>query len=102
MGHAVRIDQHAVTAALQTRSERPFMDVLARLLGTEPDPETIRDFACRHPDRWVHAVAILAGLTGFQRDSTSTDGNLALQISRMSDSELERRLAEAEAQLKLR
>jgi hypothetical protein len=98
MGHAVRIDQRAVTSALQARSQRLFTDVLAQLLGTEPDPAAISDFARRHPDRWAHAVAMFAGLAGFSRDG-ATDGNVALQISRMSDSELERRLAEAEAQL---
>jgi hypothetical protein len=99
MGHAVRIDQRAVTEALRARSRRPFTDVLARLLGAEPDPRTISDFAARHPDRWVRAVALFAGLAGFTRDSVTSDG---LALSRMSDSELERRLAEAEAQLKVR
>jgi hypothetical protein len=99
MGHVVRIDQHAVTAALRARSQRPITDVLARLIGDDPDPEAVSDFAARHPDRWAHAVAIFAGLAGFSRDS-GADGSLALRISRMPDSELERRLADAEAQLK--
>jgi hypothetical protein len=55
MGHVVRIDQRAVTTALQARSQRPFTDVLAQLLGADPDPEAISDFAARHPDRWAKA-----------------------------------------------
>jgi hypothetical protein len=101
MGHVVHIDQHAVTAALRARSQRPFTDVLARLIGADPDPAAISDFARRHPDRWGHAVAVFAGLAGFHRDR-SADGSLGLRLSRMSDSELERRLAEAEAQVNRR
>jgi hypothetical protein len=101
MGHVVRIDQHAVSVALQARSQRPFLDVLARVLGAGPDPSALREFASRHPDRWAHAVAIIAGLAGYSSGGV-TDASVGLRISRMSDAELERRLAEVEGQLKPR
>ena len=101
MGHVVRIDQRAVTGALQARSQQPFVDVLARVLGAGPDPSALREFTSRHPDRWAHAVAIIAGLAGYSSGS-ATDASLGLQISRMSDAELDRRLAEVEGQLKPR
>ena len=101
MGHVVRIDQRAVSGALQARSQRPFVEVLARVLGAGPDPGALREFASRYPDRWVHAVAIIAGLAGYSSGSV-TDASLGLQVCRISDAELERRLAEVEGQLKPR
>ncbi len=95
-------DREAIRRQLEAMSRDPFMRELSVLLGQAPDPEKVKDFANRYPDRWAQAVAIFARVGGFS-DKVEVRADLTnrvLEIQQMSDSELMRRLAEAEARLR--
>ncbi len=99
MGHPVRISGSEVAAALEARSREPFRDTLVSLLAAEPDPEAIKAFADKYPDRWAQAVAIFAKLGGYH-DKLKVDTSIAVNVSRMSDAELLNRSAQVQALLK--
>ena len=98
MGHPVRIPESSISAALHARSQKPFTDVLAVLIGALPDPKAMQFFADRYPHKWAQAVAIFAKLAGYH-DKIEVKGNIALDISRMSDVELMGRLSEMDERL---
>ena len=98
MGHRVTIRGDHVAAALEARSREPFTDVLAQFMVAMPDPEAIKAFADKHPDRWAHAVATFGRLAGYH-DKLRVDTSVAGAVSRMSDMELMQRLAEVQARL---
>jgi hypothetical protein len=89
-------DAEAIRNQLAAMSREPFLRELSVLLGQAPDPEKIKEFANKCPDRWSQAVAIFARAAGFS-DKHEIDTGLAgrvAQIQQMSDSELLARLAE--------
>ena len=92
MGHPVRIPESSISAALHARSREPFTDVLTALIGARPDPKALKFFADRYPHKWAQAVAIFARLAGYH-EKMEVKGNIALDISGMSDAELMERLA---------
>ena len=98
MGHVVPIRGDHVSAALEARSRKPFVDVLAQFMTAMPDPEAIKAFAERHPDRWAQAVAVFGRLAGFH-DKLQVDTSIAVDVSRMSDAELIDQLAEFQVEL---
>ena len=98
MGHPVRISGTEIAAALEARSREPFRDTLVSLLAAEPDPEAIKTFADRHPDRWAQTVAIFGRLAGYH-DKLRVDTSIAVNVSRMSDAELLNRSAQVQALL---
>ena len=99
MGHPVRISGAEVAAALEARSREPFSDILASILAAEPDPEAIKTFADKYPDRWAQTVAIFGRLAGYH-DKLQVDTSIAVNVLRMSDAELLDRNAQVQALLK--
>ena len=95
MGHPVRIPESSISAALHARSREPFTDVLTALIGARPDPKALKFFAVRYLHKWAQAVAIFARLAGYH-EKMEVKGNIALDISGMSDAELMERLAHLE------
>jgi hypothetical protein len=98
MGHPVRIPESSISAALHARSQKPFTDVLAALIGALPDPKAIKFFANRYPHKWAQAVATFARLAGYH-EKIEVKGNIALDFSGMSDVELIERLARLEGRV---
>ena len=77
---------------LEQFSRTPFRDVVAHILQCRPDPLSIFEWACKHPDRWANAVAVFAKLGGFvdQQEISLT----LVDPSQMSDAQLLQRLVE--------
>lgn len=57
-----------ITQALSEQWRAPFLDLLAVFIESAPDPEVLREWASRHPDRYVEALEDLACLAGFSVD----------------------------------
>ena len=81
---------------LSAQARAPFRRVLAELIGARPTPEAVRRFADKYPDRWAQAVSIMGGLAGYERGVVEVN---VFNIKGLSDADLDRRLAEVEAQL---
>ncbi len=71
----------------------PFKDVLAHMLGAEPDSKSIKRFARAYPDRWSNTIAVFARLAGYN-DKMQIEASLLMGITKMSDSELDQALHE--------
>lgn len=70
---------------------RPFLDLLAEWLECSPDPEAIKKFAEKYPDRYAGAIRQLAQIGGFtEKREVSVD--VHMNIRHMSDSQIEDRL----------
>ncbi len=98
MGHPVRISGAEVAAALRAYSREPFHDILASLLAAQPDPEAVKEFARKYPDRWAQAVAIFGRLAGFS-EKIKVETNITLKVAGMSDAGLLNRLDQVQALL---
>jgi hypothetical protein len=79
----------ALFRALQRYDRTAFFEVLGLALDCGPTPEALRDFADTYPDRWGTLVKALAGVAGFTTDRTEA---VTLDLSKLSDSQLEERL----------
>lgn len=75
---------------LRAYDRTPFLDMLQALLEAQPDPEVLKEFARKSPDKFMQATKIAAGLGGFQEAST-IDLNLR-RPEDLSDMELEARI----------
>ena len=91
MGHPVPMRGDEIALALEAKSRQPFREILARILDAEPTPEAMREFAKKSPDRWAQAIAIFGRLGGFN-DKLEVESTVLLDVSRMSDAELQVRL----------
>ncbi len=98
MGHPVQISGAEVAAALRAYSREPFHDILASLLAAQPDPEAVKEFARKYPDRWAQAVAIFGRLAGFS-EKIKVETNITLKVAGMSDAGLLDRLEQVRALL---
>jgi hypothetical protein len=73
---------------------------LAEWLECSPDPEDIKKFASKYPDRYAGAIRQLAQIGGFtEKREVSVD--VHVNIRTMSDSQLEDRLKALTSELKL-
>ena len=89
-----------LTAQLRRYDRTPFLDVLAQMLEHRPTPEALQRFADRDPGRWAAAVTSLARVAGFsERSEVAVD--VTTDLSRLSDSQLEARLREGFARLRI-
>jgi hypothetical protein len=80
-----------VRAYIGSFSREPFQRQLAKFLQCAPDRQSIIAFAKRNPDKWAKTVQIFASLSGYA-DKMEIDINM--NISQMSDTQIEARLAE--------
>lgn len=74
------------------------MDVLAEFLASSPSPEAIKAFADRHPDKWAGAMASVARIAGYT-EKTEINQSLHITVGKMSDSQVEDRLRQLQAQI---
>lgn len=88
-----RFDGDEIRAHIQALSREPFREVLGRLLEAEPDPEKVKAFAERYPDRWSQAVTMMSRLSGFT-EKTAVDHRHIVAIGQLSDSQLLAQLEE--------
>jgi hypothetical protein len=87
MANDKKIDLEQIEADIMNLCRSPFKAELSRVLGCQPDEESIRGFAKRQPDRYYQAVCILGKLAGFS-DKLEVEGNLNMKMKAMSDMEL--------------
>jgi hypothetical protein len=87
-------------AQLSLYDRKPFLDLLAEWLECSPDPEAIKAFSEKYPDRYAGAIRQLAQIGGFtEKREISVD--VHVNIRQLSDSQLEDRLAALQEKLKL-
>lgn len=86
-------ERNETIEALRQLRRDPFRDKLADLLDSGPDPEAIKEFAQKYPDRWAQACAIMGRLGGYT-EKTETTHNLNVTIAHLSDAEVLERLAQ--------
>lgn len=79
-------------------SRQPFLDILAYLTGTIPDPVRLQEFANQYPDRWANACSTFAKLAGYSEKMEIT-GNIHLDVSVMGDAQLMQELEQVEKKL---
>lgn len=93
--------REAIERELEQLDRSSFRRILADYLGYAPTPKAIARLAEKQPDRWIQGLTMLAQLAGFKRDTVEINNNI-LVVQQMSDSELRKRLADAQqAQLEL-
>ena len=81
------------------RGERTvFAQILGALVGAVPTRERLQEWGAKHPDRLFYSMKLLAGLTGYS-EKVELAGDLARQIGKLSDVEVQRRLSEIEGQM---
>jgi len=85
---------------LRAYDRTPFLDVLALFLECTPDEASIRAFAERSPEKFVTSLATLGGVAGFTQ-KTEIHNSVNVNVSRMSDSQIEDKLDELMAELKM-
>ena len=88
-----------LNAEIQNLSKAPFRQILAEMLGCKPDPESLKEFANKAPDRWAQAVIIMAKNAGYE-SKTTVEHNFSIVIGQMSDSQLFAELRKTEEDLK--
>jgi len=98
--HQPRWTGDELRSQLALYDRRPFLDLLAEWLECSPDPEDIKIFASKYPDRYAGAIRQLAQIGGFtEKREVSVD--VHVNIRTMSDSQLEDRLKALTTQLRL-
>jgi len=88
-----RLRERRLRRLLGARQRDPFVIELARWLRYRPTPEDLKALAKRSPDRWAQGVAILMRGAGYT-EALEVRAELSLDYSRLSDAELEHRLAD--------
>ena len=79
-------------------SRAPFMDVLVKLMESQPDILALQMFAKENPDKWANTVQTIARLAGYH-DKLEIEQNVNVQISSMADADLMHLLRESEAEI---
>lgn len=90
---ASKLDPDAILGHLQVLSANPFQETLSRVLAAEPDPDSMKKWAERSPDRWAQCVAIFARLSGYSDKTINVRGQIDVRIHEMSDAECKVELA---------
>lgn len=85
---------------LRQYDRTPFLELLQHWLENSPRTEDIERLVKRSPDKFISALATLAKIAGFTEKTESTV-NINMNISQMSDSQLEDELKRQAAQLGL-
>ena len=76
---------------LRATDRTPFIELLAGWLECAPDAEAVRAFAARAPERYVTAIVQIARLSGYAEKHDHMH-NHTLQVTHLSDSQLEDQL----------
>ena len=88
------VDASAFDAEVEVLSRDPHRAMLSAMLGAAPSPERLREFAERHPDRWVAMLATITKLSGYSDAALDINLNLRAEIATYSDAQLIAKLAE--------
>ncbi len=88
-----RLDGRAVAAHIDQLSREPFRDLLMRLLEAEPDPEKMKAYAEKYPDKWGQLVTMVARLGGYNERLEVANSHV-VALAQLSDSELMGRLGD--------
>ncbi len=89
-----RLDGDMIAAHVANLSRAPFRDLLMRLLEAEPDTESIREYATKHPDRWCQAISMIGKLSGYHERLEVANSHI-VALAQLSDSELMGRLGDS-------
>ena len=87
-------------ARLSRADTLPMIEQLATLIGCAPSPDAISEWSAHYPDRWANAVSVFAKLSGYTEKREVAIG-VTLDLTRLSDSQLEQRIADQVAKLGL-
>lgn len=82
-------ERESLTTQLLQQRREPFADLLATILGAAPTSEALKDFAEAHPDRWGKLAETFSRLTGYADRSQTTHTHTLIDLTRMSDLELQ-------------
>ncbi len=93
-----RLDGDMIAAHVANLSRAPFRDLLMRLLEAEPDPEKVKAYAEKYPDKWGQLVTMVARLGGYNERLQVETSHFAV-FAEMSDSQLNARLLDGLQQL---
>lgn len=74
---------------LEVLSAEPFVQILADFVEARPSVEAIKAFAEKSPDRWSQGLTISGRLAGYKSDAQITVNNLLVNLSSMSDAEVQ-------------
>ena len=75
----------------------PFLDLLSEWLQASPSTEALAEFAERYPDKYITAMASLARISGYTEKTVSLNVDMTIDLTQLSDSQLEDRLRELQA-----
>ena len=89
-----RLDGKAVAAHIDQLSREPFRDLLKRLLESEPDPEKVKAYGEKYPDKWGALVTMISKLSGYH-ERLEVESSHSVALRQLSDSELLSRLQES-------
>ncbi len=93
-----KLSSKAVSAHIDALSRQPFRALLTRLLECEPDPEKVKAYAEKYPDKWGQLVTMVARLGGYNERLQVETSHFAA-FAAMSDSQLNARLLDRLQQL---
>ncbi len=88
-----KLDGDMIAAHVANLSREPFRDLLTRLLECEPDPEKVKAYAEKYPDKWGQLVTMVARLGGYNERLEVANSHV-VALAQLSDSELMARLQE--------
>ena len=91
------LSREEIAAKVNALQRSVFADVLVDILECGPTKDALQYFANRYPDRYFSSVAVMAQLSGYQRDINITT-NVHI-VEHLPDSSLRQRLATAERAL---
>lgn len=83
---------------LKALSREPFRQLLNRVLESQPDTESLKEFARQYPDRWGQLLSIVSRQAGYH-DKLDIDVTVTQRVQSMSDAELIADLEEMDRKL---
>ena len=95
--HKPRYDTRKLHHQLSQYDRTPFLDLLSEWLQQSPSAEALAEFAERYPDKYVTAMASLARISGYTEKTVSLNLDVTMDLTQLSDSQLEDRLRELQA-----
>ena len=89
-----QLDGDMIAAHVANLSREPFRDLLMRLLKAEPDPEKVKAYAEKYPDKWGQLVTMVARLGGYNERLEVANSHV-VAFAQLSDAELMGRLQDS-------
>ena len=89
-----KLSSKAVSAHIDALSRQPFRALLTRLLECEPDPEKVKAYAEKYPDKWGQLVTMVARLGGYN-ERLQVETSHTVVLAQLSDAALMGRLQDS-------